>query len=108
MRAEHRVDTDGAFQERVLEALATDDRQLAEGVIAAKPEINALASAADAHLARRLVAQEADRLALFRIETDAIEYFKRVYYFTKRIAKVVTEMPAEGEVEVAAPVAAAD
>jgi len=54
-------------------------------------EINQLALAAENHLANRLVAEEPNRLATFRIESEIIEYLKRVYYFAKRIAKVVAE-----------------
>ena len=59
--------------------------------MAAKLEINQLAMAAENHLANRLVAEEPNRLATFRIESEIIEYLKRVYYFAKRIAKVVAE-----------------
>jgi phosphate:Na+ symporter len=89
--------------EQVLVALAKEDPELADQVIAAKPEINALADEADAHLSRRLVADEADRLALFRLETDTIENLKRLYYFVKRIAKIVSDsdqrVPADEELQ---------
>jgi phosphate:Na+ symporter len=64
---------------------------LAEEVIAAKVEINRLADKANNHLAQRLIAEEPNRLLAFRIESEMIEYFKRVYYFAKRIAKVATD-----------------
>jgi phosphate:Na+ symporter len=73
------------------QALVDSDQQLAEEVMAAKLEINQLALAAETHLANRLVAEEPNRLATFRIESEIIEYLKRVYYFAKRIAKVVVE-----------------
>jgi len=73
------------------QALVDSDQPLAEEVMAAKLEINQLALAAETHLANRLVAQEPNRLATFRIESEIIEYLKRVYYFAKRIAKVVAE-----------------
>jgi len=73
------------------QALVESDQQLAEEVMAAKLEINQLAMAAENHLANRLVAEEPNRLATFRIESEIIEYLKRVYYFAKRIAKVVAE-----------------
>jgi phosphate:Na+ symporter len=78
--------------ERCLVSLVDNDKAIAEEVIAAKPEINLLADTADAHLSQRLTVKEADRLALFRLETDSIEYLKRIYYFAKRIAKVVAEV----------------
>jgi phosphate:Na+ symporter len=73
------------------QALVESDQQLAEEVMAAKLEINQLALAAENHLANRLVAEEPNRLATFRIESEIIEYLKRVYYFAKRIAKFVAE-----------------
>jgi phosphate:Na+ symporter len=78
--------------ERSLEALATPDRSMARTVRAAKPEINRLANEAENHLARRLIAEEPHRLDAFRIESELIEYLKRVYYFAKRIGRAVAEM----------------
>jgi phosphate:Na+ symporter len=72
-----------------VEAVTTLNTDLAEEVMAAKLDINRLANAAEEHLAQRLIADEPNRLATFRIETEIIEYLKRVYYFAKRIAKVV-------------------
>lgn len=74
-----------------VKALCESDQQLAEQVMAAKTEVNQLAIAAEEHLAHRLIANEPNRLATFRIETEIIEYLKRVYYFAKRIAKVTTD-----------------
>lgn len=73
-----------------VKALVEDDKQLASEVLTAKGEINQLTSAAELHLSRRLAADEPDRLAAFRLESEIIEYLKRVYYFSKRIAKIVT------------------
>lgn len=72
-----------------VEAVTTLNYDLAEEVMAAKLDINRLANDAEEHLAHRLIADEPNRLATFRIETEIIEYLKRVYYFAKRIAKVV-------------------
>lgn len=77
--------------EQALKAVAESDKVLAQEVIAAKPEINRLAEAANDHLGRRLIAEEPDRLETFRIETEIIEYLKRMYYFAKRIAKIMVE-----------------
>jgi len=82
---------------RALSAHAAWDRAMAEEVIAAKDEINDLAAEADGHLARRLVADEPNRLAAFRIESDLIENLRRVYYFAKRIAKLTTDGTAPPE-----------
>ena len=77
--------------EQALEAVDRNDKRMAEEVIAAKPEINRLSSEIDAHLARRLVADEENRLNAYRIETDIVENLRRIYYFAKRIAKAIAE-----------------
>lgn len=82
------------------QALDADSPAMAAQVIDAKPEIQRLADAAEAHLARRLTAADPDRLSLYRFESELIEYLKRVYYFAKRIAKAVEErstaLPTDG------------
>jgi phosphate:Na+ symporter len=73
-------------------AVASSSIDSAHEVIAAKAEINLLARDAELHLARRLIAPDADRLALYRIETDLIEAAKRIFYFARRTAKRMTEI----------------
>ncbi len=77
--------------EAALEALRSSDRHLAEEVMAAKGEINQLVYEAETHLTQRLTAAGPNRLATFRIETEIVEYLKRVYYFAKRIAKTTDD-----------------
>ncbi|HMB93408.1 MAG TPA: Na/Pi cotransporter family protein, partial [Rhodothermales bacterium] len=74
-----------------LESLDASDPGMAANVIDAKAEINRLASRAEMHLANRLAINEEDRLPLYRIESEIIEYLKRVYYFAKQIAKGLVE-----------------
>lgn len=74
-----------------LESLDASDARMAEQVISAKRVVNRLASEAELHLTRRLGAEDDDRLTLYRIESEIIEYLKRVYYFAKRIAKAVVQ-----------------
>jgi phosphate:Na+ symporter len=90
--------TIGALHRKVLwavdlavEALLNDDRSAAQDVIKAKPDVTRLAAAVDVHLARRLVADEPDRMQAFRIESDIVENLRRIYYFAKRIAKALSE-----------------
>jgi len=78
--------------EMSMEALVTGQRELAADVETAKGTINELAAEAERHLAIRLTAAEPDRVVMFRLESEAIEYLKRVYYFAKRIAKVTIEV----------------
>lgn len=70
--------------EQSLEAIVDDNKKLARKVENAKPEINRLADQAESHLANRLTAPEPNRMEAFRIETEVIEYLKRIYYFAKR------------------------
>jgi phosphate:Na+ symporter len=78
--------------ENSIEALVRSDERIAKNVTVAKPEINRLADKANRHLARRLIAEEPNRINAFRIESELVEYLKRVYYFAKRIARVVVGM----------------
>ena len=71
-----------------LQALVSADRELAGTIIDAKDEVNQAADGAESHLLRRLIAAEPNRMEAFRIETDIIENYKRIYYFSKRIAKI--------------------
>ncbi len=80
-----------------LEALDASDEHMAERVIQAKGEINRLVEEAERYLAGRLAAEGEDRVTLFRIESELIEYLKRVYYFAKRIAKSVQEVERSEE-----------
>lgn len=82
-----------------IDALITNDRVTANQVIGAKPLINQLANEAEKHLSRRLVADEPQRMVAFRLESEIIEYLKRMYYFAKRIAKVVESNPMEETME---------
>ncbi|MCA9109501.1 MAG: Na/Pi cotransporter family protein [Planctomycetaceae bacterium] len=77
--------------EESLHAVANRKRQHAENVIAAKAEIATLADGAEAHLLKRLTADQPRRTQTFRIETDLIEGYRRLYYFARRIAKVIEE-----------------
>lgn len=74
-----------------LDALAENDATAARAVIDAKHEVNAMARRTDAHLTARLVADAPHRLEAFRLESDLVENLKRVYYFAKRIAKIVAD-----------------
>lgn len=89
--------------ERAVEALVSGQRQLAEQVEDAKDGINGLAEGVERHLALRLTAAEPDRVVIFRLETEAIEYLKRVYYFAKRIARVTREVATDAASAAPAP-----
>lgn len=77
--------------EQSIEALVAFDKDKAKEVEDAKQEVNQLALEAEAHLAGRLTAEAPNRLQAFRIESEMVEYLKRVYYFAKRISKTILE-----------------
>jgi phosphate:Na+ symporter len=73
------------------QAVASSSKEAAEAVIRSKEDVKLLARAAELHLARRVSAPEAHRLSLFRIESDLVEASKRIHYFSRRIAKRMTQ-----------------
>ena len=78
--------------QQTIKALVESDKKIAREVMECKPLVNKLARDAEIHLTRRLAADEPHRLAAFRLESETIEYFKRAYYFAKRIAKDIAEV----------------
>jgi phosphate:Na+ symporter len=79
--------------ELAIDAVMEDDERAAQEVVAMKADINRLMDSAAMHETRRLVAEEPNRLAAYTLEMDVIEKLKRIYYFSKRMAKAV--MPEE-------------
>ena len=71
------------------DAVMENDQIAAQEVIAMKGDINRFMESAAMHQARRLVAEEPNRLAAYTLEIDIIEKLKRIYYFSKRMAKAV-------------------
>ncbi|MGB5179172.1 MAG: Na/Pi cotransporter family protein, partial [Gammaproteobacteria bacterium] len=76
-----------------IDAVMENDEQAAQEVIGMKADIGRLMESAAMHESRRLVAEEPNRLAAYTLEIDIIEKLKRIYYFSKRMAKAV--MPEE-------------
>ncbi|NWK56499.1 Na/Pi cotransporter family protein [Verrucomicrobiaceae bacterium N1E253] len=74
---------------QAIDALVDNDHHIASEVIHAKPHISHLANEAEKHLSRRLTAKEPQRVVAFHLESEIIEHLKRMYYFAKRIAKLV-------------------
>ena len=72
-----------------LRAFDTDDVDLARTVVAMKPQVKRLAQEAVDHLGTRLLANEPNRVELFRIETEIISHMKRIYDNARRIAQRV-------------------
>ena len=67
------------------------DSSLALLVVDAKEDVNRIADRMSERLVQRLIAEDPHRTSTFRIESQLIENFKRIYYFAKRIAKLVAE-----------------
>ena len=72
-----------------IRSVVENNAVVAAEVTAAKARIEALSNRAENHLSKRLVAGEPNRLTAFRLESEIIEYLKRMFYFAKRIAKLV-------------------
>jgi phosphate:Na+ symporter len=83
------------FHEEVTEAfelamLAVTQKNAgaARRVSAMKGSINSMARKAEAYEAERLVADEPNRVATYAFETDLITHLSRIYWFTRRTARV--------------------
>jgi len=74
---------------RAVQAVSQNSEEDAHLVVSMKDEISTLADSAATHQARRLVAEEPNRIPAYTIEIDIIEKQKRIYYFAKRMAKSV-------------------
>ena len=74
-----------------IQSFETSDVELAQHVIESKLKVVELAQQAENQLTQRLIAEEPNRLDTFRLESEMIEYLKRIYYFAKRIAKIVAD-----------------
>ncbi len=75
--------------EAAVQAVAQRNDLAARTVTSMKQEISRIADSAAVHQARRLVAEEPNRIPAYTIEIDIIEKLKRIYYFAKRMAKTV-------------------
>ena len=73
-------------------AVRDDDPELALEVVRAKDEINDIATRIDRRLVDRLIADDPHRTETYRTEAQLIENYKRIYYFAKRITKLVAEV----------------
>jgi phosphate:Na+ symporter len=72
-----------------LQAVSQESRDAAQAVVEMKDEVNEMAARLSKHQARRLVADEPRRLETYALEVDVIKNLKRVYYFSKRMARSI-------------------
>ncbi len=82
-----------------VQAVSQNNARAAATVTTMKREIQNIVDSTAGHLAERLVADEPNRIPTYSIEVDILEKLKRIYYFSKRMAKTV--LPVELEVEAA-------
>ncbi len=69
-------------------ALTQKNEPAARKVVLMKGEINSMEHAASLHQVERLTADEPNRVENYRLEVDVIANLKRIYYFSKRIARL--------------------
>ncbi len=74
--------------ELALVAVTQKDQGAARTVTGMKREVQHLERDLTIHQTGRLVADEPNRIATYRFETDVITNLKRVFYFSRRIARV--------------------
>jgi phosphate:Na+ symporter len=80
------------------EAVMEDDEIAAMKVVSMKEDLHRLTEWAAIHQADRLIVDEPNRLSCYTIEVDIIEKLKRIYYFSKRMAKtVISNVSIEGQ-----------
>jgi phosphate:Na+ symporter len=80
-----------------LRAVAENDLPLANQVIQSKFDVYRQADLATEHLSKRLLANEPHRVVVFSAESDIVEHMRRVYYYARRIAKLVARSQGEPE-----------
>ena len=69
-------------------ALSQKNESAARQVDAMKKEVKSLERAASLHEADRLMADAPNRVATYRLEVDILATLKRVFYFSRRIARL--------------------
>lgn len=80
-----------------IDAFASKDPEAARRSLKMKKHINSLERGVAAHQAQRLVADEPERVAAYRLETDVVANLRRIYYYTRRIARAA--VPKDEPVE---------
>jgi len=85
--------------ETAIRAVAENDAEAAAAVTRMKEEISRIANSTAIHQAKRLVADEPNRIEAYTIEMDIAEKLQRIYYFAKRMAKTVSEQDGPVEAE---------
>jgi phosphate:Na+ symporter len=85
--------------EQAIEAVREEDAAAAARVVAMKATVAEHAERLSKRLSERLAAPDPNRIDVYRLESEVIEIYKRLYYFAKRIAKIVAKHLEEPEIE---------
>ena len=80
----------------VTDAVDRADASLARRVLGAKGEVNQITDQISERLLNRLIAEDPHRTSTYRVESQLVENYKRVFYFAKRIARHVAELQVSG------------
>lgn len=80
-------------------AVDRGDASLARQVIDAKDEVNQIAERISDRLVSRLIAEDPHRTSTYRVESQLVENYKRIFYFAKRIARLVAEANAINDIQ---------
>jgi len=72
-----------------LQAVSQRSREAAQAVVDMKGDVNQMADSVSLHEVQRLLAKEPRRLETYALEVDVLKNLKRVYYFSKRMARGV-------------------
>lgn len=72
-----------------VQAVTRWDREIAASVIETKAELEHSIERLESHILRRITADEPHRRVTYRMESEMLENLRRVYYFARKIAKVV-------------------
>jgi len=74
------------------QASTVDAAEAGIAVVEMKSEVDAIAEEATAHCAERLVTDDPNRMNTYAREVELIEKYKRIFYFSRRIGKLVAEV----------------
>ncbi|MDH3806420.1 MAG: Na/Pi cotransporter family protein, partial [Gammaproteobacteria bacterium] len=91
--------------ESAAEAVDRGDMSLARKVVDAKDDVSQIADRISNRLVDRLIAEDPHRTATYRIKSQLVENYLRIFYFAKRVAKLVAQddLVDEGPVPAIAP-----
>jgi phosphate:Na+ symporter len=83
--------------ELAMVAVTQKNEAAASRVTAMKTHVNAVARKVELHEVARLIADEPNRIATYAFETDLIAHLKRIFYFTRRTARVAVPAPERSQ-----------